>query len=1523
MGRREVRILMRLLMIAIVLSLGIGQSWAQSANSKKEPKYRGGKVTAAERKAAATRVEALGLQSGITSFIDYPGINQGPGGIPHYFGPYANWAYSPLPSFGLMSSVTIDSGGSGYNNPIVTFRDVYGTGTATATATIDVSGAITAIAVDTGSSGFHVPFVDIVDDTTKCGGASQPLCGTGAAATATLDLTTLAGGMRKFVDKLPGLGPANANLLVTSNRLGSGSVTTDGQYIPVGVAETRTFSGQAADYYEIALVEFYEKMHSDLQPTRQRGYVQLATATNKGKSIALTYLDGSPIYYPGTSNPVIAFDYPHFLGPVIVAKGSAVNAADPPVPVRIKFYNLLPTGSGGDLFLPVDETVPGSGVGSAPPAKFTQNRATIHLHGNNTVWISDGNTHQWITPANESTPYPKGASARNVPDMGNDCDAPGSGCQTFYYTNDQSARLEFYHDHAMGITRLNVLAGEAAGYVLTDKVDQDMINGTNSSGVNIAPGTTTPYKKVLPDVGIPLVIQDRTFVEAATIFAQDPTWNWGTGLRDGNGNITAAVDGDYWYPHVYMSAQNPWDLAGTNAFGRWHYGPWFNPPVPTCVNGGPVGCLEVGPVPNEYYQVQCDFPDPGINGAAGAVTLGTAGSITAIAVSSGGTGYIAPVVTITDPTGTGASATAIVANGAITGFTINNGGTGYTNPVVSINTCAAPWEPPLRPGTPNPSIAGEAFLDTPIVNGTAYPYMEVEPKAYRFRILNAANDRMFNLQLYVAADKTTPTTPGTTGTVLCDPTPSDPTVCTEVKMVPVSMLPANQYADWPSGVPDPSTKGPAWWQIGTEGGFMPAPLVVPQQPIGWNQNPTTFNYGNVNQHSLLLGSAERADVVVDFSAYAGKTLILYNDAPAAFPAGVPVYDYFTGVADQTDVGGAPTTQPGYGPNTRTIMQIRVAANATAPLTPDVTLANLQAVFAKTNSKRGVFEVSQEPIIIPQAAYNSAYNNTFPATAAGQYLQVADTQKTFKPIAYNGTTGAWDLQPAVTIPLEMKAMHDEMSGVYDTQFGRMSGMLGLSLPTSPVHVLIPYGYSSPPTDLVSLADPVQVLPNGTQIWRIFHNGVDSHTIHTHLFHTQLVNRIAQDGIQLGVDPSELGWKDTFRVNPLEITYLAMRPTVPTPDQVPFAVPNSVRLIDPTLPLGAPLPPPPPAGWFDPAGNAITGILNHPVNFGWEYVWHCHILAHEEMDMMHSLTYAVPPATPLNLSAVLTGSGNKKQANLTWTSAVRATNYTVQRSTNSAFSTNLVTVPLGDVTTYTDPIGNTNQVYYYRVFASNIVGDTAVYAGSPLGFPTETSNSGFSNVAGVNLPTPPAAPTNLTATILSVTQVRLNWTDNANNETGFQIERSVNGAAFALYTTVGANVVIYTDGGVSLGNTYRYQVRAANAAGFSSYAGPVTVTVSAPAVPSNLTAAGARANGNNDTVSLTWTDNSNNETGFTIQRATNAAFTTGLVTSNVGANVTTFTTGNVSRATSYYFRIQATNAVGTSAWVNATPFPVVTP
>jgi FtsP/CotA-like multicopper oxidase with cupredoxin domain len=159
-----------------------------------------------------------------------------------------------------------------------------------------------------------------------------------------------------------------------------------------------------------------------------------------------------------------------YLGPVILAAKDR--------PVRVLFKNLLPTGAGGNLFIPVDSTYMG--------ADGPDNRATLHLHGGATPWISDGTPHQWTTPIGDPTPL-KGVSTQSVPDMyfdgfGNivpfcttsvstNCYPNGTftgtlpagatnnapnGEMTFYWTNQQGGRLMFYHDHAYGITRLNV-----------------------------------------------------------------------------------------------------------------------------------------------------------------------------------------------------------------------------------------------------------------------------------------------------------------------------------------------------------------------------------------------------------------------------------------------------------------------------------------------------------------------------------------------------------------------------------------------------------------------------------------------------------------------------------------------------------------------------------------------------------------------------------------------------------------------------------------------------------------------------------------------------------------------------------------------------------------------------------------------------------------------------------------------------------------------------------------------------------
>jgi FtsP/CotA-like multicopper oxidase with cupredoxin domain len=1114
-----------------------------------------------------------------------------------------------------IDSVLVDTPGSGYTKaPDVAITDPTGTG-ATATAAID-NGVISAITVKKPGSGYVTP-----------------------------------GGIKKFQDTLPGLGPAAANNL--------------GQYIPVAVPDTTTFPG--ADYYEIGLVQYRERMSSSLPAagTLMRGYVQLATDKVAG-NVALGNASLDPAVAP---TPIAGFkgvDKPHFLGPTIVAQKGR--------PVRITFYNLLPTGAAGDLFLPVDSTLMGSGEGNMmsgydptpttggtvddevrnpmcttvypkPDACFKDNRATLHLHGGNTPWISDGTPHQWITPAGEGTNWPEGVSVESVPDMigaskpanVKDCSAADDGCQTFYYTNQQSARLMFYHDHAWGITRLNVYAGEAAGYVLRDATERKLFG----------PGGTFAG---LGD-GVPLVIQDRTFVPGdAQLAQQDPTWD--TARWGGSGN--------FWYHHVYMPAQNPGDPTGLSSFGRWMYGPWFWPPAQD---------VKYGPIANPYYDPNCDP-----------------------------------------------------------------------------NT-AEFCEPELIPGTPNISVGMEQFNDTPIVNGTAYPTTTLDPKPYRLRILNAANDRFWNLQWYVA---------DSTGT--------------EVALKAAEVAAAQTD---PVVFPTPDTSlsppGPDWIQIGTEGGFLPAPVVVPNQPTTWITDPTRFDVGNVDQHSLLLAPAERADTIVDFSKFAGKTLILYNDAPAAFPARIACYDYYTGGPDLRPAC-APTTLPGYGPNTRTIMQVKIGTGQKTAFN----LNALRTAFSHKANGTGVFEEGQHPIIVGQAGYNSAYGKSFAASgycsSPGSTIKcdgfVRISQQGDDPFTFDTLRDA-----KMSIPLEPKAIHDEMNSTTFDEFGRMQAFLGITtVPATPGLTnanLHPYVF--PQTELIDTTNlpkgdvkvtPIASATDGTQIWKVTHNGVDTHPIHFHAMDVQVLNRVTWDNIIIPPDATELGWKDTVRISPLEDTIVAMRPVIPT---LPFDLPNSVKLLSPMLPEYAGNRDAPPllgeagviasATWSDllllgiPPSNGDAepvDIVNHYVNYGAEYVYHCHILSHEEMDMMRPVSFVLAPKAPDTVAV------DPVTNTVSWTDrSTNETSFLVQRSTDGGTTwadvgtvsrlfldplnaVLLDPVPLpntaGDTVTLTDAAVVAGA--RYRVVAQNTVGDTWDYADPNVneivsgGFPTVTA-TGTSN------------------------------------------------------------------------------------------------------------------------------------------------------------------------------------------------------
>jgi FtsP/CotA-like multicopper oxidase with cupredoxin domain len=1132
--------------------------------------------------------------------------------------------------------------------------------------------------------------------------------------------------------------------------------------IPAATPNTTTFPG--SDYYIIGAVDFTTKM-GDLPgytSTNVRGYVQLTQNASTGA-------------YSQMSAPA-------YLGPLIVAQRGR--------PVRLKFVNLLGANAAGNLMIPVDTTTMGAGYGpnGTSGGLYPQNRADVHLHGGDTAWISDGTPNQWVTPttnsgtawANSST-YQKGVSVTNVPDMmfsptthvalglkgsaglpANATTDPGPGSSTYFYTNNESARLMFYHDHSFGITRLNVYAGEAAAYLL-----QDTAETTLTAAGGLPPATDQ----------IPLVIQDKGFVDASTINTLDPTW---AALQSSDPQFQnlGLTTGSLWYPHVYMPNQNPADQSGASAFGRWDYGPWFWP-----IFGTAAGLVH-GPVANPFYTGNGTLPD---------------------------------------------------ANG----------------------------QPPLSPGTPNPSMVPEYFADTMLVNGMAYPYQNVQPKAYRLRILNASNERMLNLQLYTAADGGGSVTTTATASASVDasgtvhvtlltggagyteapgawltPDPADAThsgggamlettitagavsgititsqgsgwlpgthpqvtigSSKEVKMVEAcpdgtgwngTPFPAT----WPTdgragGVPDPATAGPAWVQVGTEGGFLPKAADIPAQPVNYVYNRRDIVVLNVSDKSLFMAPAERADVVVDFSKYAGRTVILYNDAPAPVPAFDPRFDLYTGGPDMRDMGGPSSILVGQGPNTRTIMAFKVAGGA--PVATTYTRAALD-----TNLPIA-YQASQPAPVVPQMdqGYPAAYAGTNPADI---YSRIQDNYLNFIPLGAS---------TAISHYMEPKAIQE----LFEMNYGRMNATLGVELPftNSTVQTTIPLGYLDPLTESINgsdLATPVGSANDGSQIWKITHNGVDTHVIHWHLYNVQLINRVGWDGAIRPPDANEVGWKESIRMNPLEDCIVALRPVEPV---LPFKIGDSVRPDDPTLPIGATM------TVTDPTtGNPAT-MTNQMTNFGWEYVWHCHLLGHEENDMMRPVQMNFSPPAPTNLTAA--AATGPVRVNLSWTSNAvpnpPTTNYLLERATNSTFTANVVdyTVNGAATVTFSDTAVTSGATYYYRVRAENV-----------------SAYSGWSNTASVTIAPPPppgpTPPTNLRVTGFTATTVSLAWT-NGTGATGLRMQFSTTSSSgpFSTRVTLVPTATTYTFTGLTSNRRYWFRVQAVNGAGLTANSNVVSAT-----------------------------------------------------------------------------------------------------
>ncbi len=417
--------------------------------------------------------------------------------------------------------------------------------------------------------------------------------------------------------------------------------------------------------------------------------------------------------------------------------------------------------------------------------------------------------------------------------------------------------------------------------------------------------------------------------------------------------------------------------------------------------------------------------------------------------------------------------------------------------------------PPQNP--PPVSLVAEAFFDTILVNGAPYPTLTLPPGRFRFRILNGSNARFYNLQMYVKDNSGDGITVAQNGELDNNGNPL--------------MIPTNPA-------------GPAFIQVGNEGGFLPAPVVFntggttnvnSNLPMGYD--PFT---GNANRYNLLLAPAERADIIVDFRGYENQTIVLYTDAPAPFPGGDIRNDYYAGDTDLTCIGGAPATVAGSGkgPDTRTMMEFVISGTATTDMS-----------FADTIT-----------------ALNTAL-----------------------PIAFNST------QPPALSASGLQAKVKTLNEDFDS-FGRLRQRLGTAAitGTDPGTGLPLFG-----TDLLS--SPTEVANRReVQVWQVFNTTGDTHPMHFHLVNVQILSRqqfnenldgtfALVPGTAVGPDPNELGWKETVRMNPGEVTTVIMKFDLPG---------GGIGKISPRL------------------------LSSYNIK-GAEYVWHCHILEHEEHDMMHAL------------------------------------------------------------------------------------------------------------------------------------------------------------------------------------------------------------------------------------------------------------------------------------------------------------------
>jgi hypothetical protein len=228
------------------------------------------------------------------------------------------------------------------------------------------------------------------------------------------------------------------------------------------------------------------------------------------------------------------------------------------------------------------------------------------------------------------------------------------------------------------------------------------------------------------------------------------------------------------------------------------------------------------------------------------------------------------------------------------------------------------------------------------------------------------------------------------------------------------------------------------------------------------------------------------------------------------------------------------------------------------------------------------------------------------------------------------------------------------------------------------------------------------------------------------------------------------------------------------------------------------------------------------------------------------------------------------------------------------------------------GYANAIHYTH--SSTLRTMEEIYGVSPfLGDAANATDLADLFVAGaIPTPTAPAAPTSLAASATSSSEIDLSWTNNATNASAYEVDRSPDGIAWSVLTTaLSSTATSYQDTGLSPMTTYYYRVQAINAGGASGYsnvAGATTLPVP-PTAPTGLSAAAVSTNA----IDLTWTDTATNADNYTVERSPDGN-TWSVITSTVPGTATSYQDTGLAGATTYSYRVKATNAGGSSAYSN---------